>query len=55
MEIRWAKQEDAIDLGIILSESWKVAYKNIIPDEVLDKINVKKREDYFKESLKEKK
>ncbi|WP_130807919.1 GNAT family N-acetyltransferase [Senegalia massiliensis] len=55
MDIRWAKKEDSKDLSIIHSESWKTAYKNIVSDEVLDKIDVKKREDYFKQLLKEKK
>lgn len=51
--IRYAESIDAQILGKIHSESWKVAYKNTIPSEVLDKITADKRAIYFKKALSE--
>ncbi len=53
--IRWASPEDAEDLGVIHALGWKIAYKGIIPDEVLDNITVEKRMKYFEKALKDKK
>jgi len=51
MSIRWATYEDAEKLAIVHSEGWKTAYKNIIPDEVLDSIRVDKRRKIFERAL----
>ncbi|EQB86230.1 hypothetical protein J2Z44_002418 [Clostridium punense] len=41
--IRYANIKDARTLGEIHSKSWKVAYKGIVPDEILKNITVEKR------------
>ncbi len=51
--IRYANASDSKILGYIHSQSWKVAYKNIIPDLILDNISAEKREKYFFKSLSE--
>jgi ribosomal protein S18 acetylase RimI-like enzyme len=45
--IRYADSSYAKILGVIHAQSWKVAYKGIIPDEVLDNITAEKREQRF--------
>ena len=52
--IRWAVESDSNALGLIHANSWKVAYKGIIPDEVLDKISPEKRGTRFYNVIKEK-
>ena len=52
-KIRYANTDDAIILGHIHSKSWKVAYKGIVPDEVLNNITAEKRQGYFKKALTE--
>lgn len=52
-KIRYATYIDAKILGKIHALSWKVAYKNIIPDEVLDNITIEKRIKYFEKALTE--
>lgn len=49
--IRYANISDAKTLAEIHSRSWKVAYKGIVPDEVLENITVEKREKYFEKAL----
>ncbi|ACB84646.1 GNAT family N-acetyltransferase [Natranaerobius thermophilus] len=49
--IRWAKKEDCKELGKIHTKSWQMAYKNIIPDEILKRLNPTKRAEYFQNSL----
>ena len=49
--IRYAKIEDARILGEIHSQSWKVAYKGIVPDEILDNLTVGKRQEYFEDGI----
>ncbi|WP_242837289.1 GNAT family N-acetyltransferase [Alkaliphilus transvaalensis] len=51
--IRYASVDDAEILGVIHSQSWKMAYKNIVPDEILDNITSDKRTEYFRKALKE--
>ena len=51
-EIRWAQEQDARDLGAIHSSSWKIAYKNIVPDKFLDRITAEQRADYFRDAIK---
>lgn len=52
-EIRYATIKDASILAQIHSSSWKIAYKGIVPDNVLDNITVEKRIKYFEQALKE--
>lgn len=47
MQIRYAKVEDAAIIANIHIQSWKVAYQNIVPDEVLSRLDVNKRTAYF--------
>lgn len=51
IKIRWAAYDDAEDLGIIHSQGWKAAYKNIIPDKVLGTITAEKRKKRFEEAI----
>ncbi len=51
--IRYANIKDARTLGEIHSKSWKVAYKGIVPDEILKNITVEKRQAYFEKALTE--
>lgn len=52
--VRFADLNDAKILGYIHSESWKSAYKTIIPSSILDNISSEKREKYFRKALSEK-
>lgn len=52
-DIRYATINDARILAQIHSTSWKVAYKGIVPNSVLDNITVEKREKHFEQALKE--
>jgi hypothetical protein len=52
--VRFANFLDAKTLGYIHCQSWKSAYKTIIPDSILDDISVEKRERYFRKALTEK-
>lgn len=52
--IRFADFNDSKLLGYIYAKSWKVAYKTIIPDLILDDISAEKREKYFEKALSEK-
>ncbi|GFZ33268.1 N-acetyltransferase [Clostridium zeae] len=51
IRIRYAEINDAKILGEIHSRSWKIAYKGIVPDEVLENITAEKREKYFEKAL----
>lgn len=53
VKIRWANQNDWYDLGLIHSESFRKAYKCIIPDDFLDKFTIEKRQNYYKKALSE--
>jgi ribosomal protein S18 acetylase RimI-like enzyme len=53
-KIRYADVNDAKVLGEIHSKSWKIAYKNIVPDSVLNNISAEKRQKYFEKALSEK-
>jgi ribosomal protein S18 acetylase RimI-like enzyme len=52
-KIRYANVDDAAILGEIHSQSWKVAYKGIVPKEILNKISSEKRQKYFEKALSE--
>lgn len=52
-KIRYATYVDAKILGQIHALSWKVAYKNIVPDEILDNITIEKRIKFFEKALTE--
>ena len=49
--VRKAEIEDCRDLGRIHSESWKAAYKEIIPDSFLDKITAESRGKRFADAM----
>lgn len=51
--IRYADKNDFKELGYIHSESFKTAYKTIIPDSILNNISAQKREKYFHKVLSE--
>ena len=51
--IRYANVDDAKILGEIHSKSWKITYKGIVSDKILDNITVEKREKYFEKALTE--
>jgi ribosomal protein S18 acetylase RimI-like enzyme len=52
-KIRYADINDAKILGQIHSNSWKIAYKGIVPDEVLNNITIEKRQKYFEKAFAE--
>lgn len=52
-KIRYANVDDAATLGQIHSQSWKVAYKGIVPEEILNNISSEKRQRYFEKALSE--
>lgn len=49
--IRHADINDCEALGIIHSESWKVTYRGIVPDLILDNMTAKKSEEKFYYSI----
>lgn len=53
-KIRWANINDSKRLGYVHSQTWKTAYKNIVPEKVLNEITPKKREKYFRKAIKNK-
>lgn len=52
-KIRYADITDAEIMGEIHSRSWKAAYKNIVPDSILNKISAENRQKYFEKVLSE--
>jgi len=54
LHIRYANEGDAFTLAYIHVNSWKAAYKNIVPDEILDNLSVDKRKLYFENVIKDK-
>lgn len=52
-QIRHADVNDAEIMGGIHAGSWKAAYKGIVPDSFLDRINAEGRANYFYKALKE--
>ncbi len=51
MRIRKAEPKDAKKLAQIHIDSWKVAYRGLVPDNILEKLNYDKRKIGFKEAL----
>jgi len=51
-EITRASADDATAIAYILVKSWQVAYRGIMPDELLDNISVKQREEGWRLHLK---
>lgn len=49
--IREAIENDAVSIGIVYTESWKSAYKGMIPDEYLNQLDSEKRAERFKRDL----
>lgn len=52
ISIRTARQEDADAISYVHVESWKTAYKGIVPDDFLNKLNLDSRIEYWKRTLK---
>ena len=52
-KVRRADVNDARVLGEIHSSSWKIAYRGIVPDSILDNTSVDKRQKYFEKALSE--
>jgi ribosomal protein S18 acetylase RimI-like enzyme len=53
VEIRWANDHDWHDLGFVHFESYRNAYKGIIPDDFFDIFTREKQEKYYQKSLSE--
>jgi ribosomal protein S18 acetylase RimI-like enzyme len=51
IEIRPARVDDCHDLGHIHVESWKAAYKGVVPDSFLDKMSADRSEDRFIDAI----
>ncbi|CAG7658341.1 GNAT family N-acetyltransferase [Paenibacillus allorhizosphaerae] len=51
IEIRWAQLDDIQELGFVHSEAYRNAYQGIIPDEYLNQVTPKVREEYFYRAL----
>lgn len=49
--VRRTNTDDARILGEIHSRSWKIAYRGIVPDSILDNISAEKRQKYFEKAL----
>lgn len=49
--IRWATEEDAEELGRLHTDSWRAAYREIIPEEVLNSIDPQKRAGNFRNAI----
>jgi len=47
IKVRPARLDDCHDLGYIHVESWKAAYKGIVPDSFLDEMSVERSENRF--------
>lgn len=50
-KIRYADINDAQILGDISNKAWNAAYKNIVPDHILNNISTEKRKSYFEKSI----
>lgn len=55
MKIRRAEIGDEKDIANVIINTWKNAYRNIVPDDFLMSLNTEKHEQLFKEHIKEKK
>jgi GNAT superfamily N-acetyltransferase len=53
IKIRYANAADAEILAILHVNSWKEAYKGIIPDDYLNRMTIEKRQSYFSKVLSE--
>ena len=51
LQIKDANLKDCGILGLIHSESWKAAYRGIVPDSVLDNMSMEKSEKKFYNSF----
>lgn len=52
-KIRYADVNDARVLGEIHSNSWKIAYRDIVPESILVNISADKRQKYFEKAISE--
>ncbi len=53
IKIQWAQYHDWCDLGFIHSESFRSAYRGIIPDDFLNGFAIEKRHNYYQKALNE--
>lgn len=53
IEVRWANYNDWKELGSVHSDSYRSAYKGIIPDDFLENFTAEKRQEYFQKVLSE--
>jgi len=51
MEIRRATPDDAVALAKVHIDSWRTAYRGLVPDSHLDGLNYERRAQRFRESL----
>lgn len=51
MQVRPMTLDDCKEVARIHTESWRYAYKGIVPDEFLDSIDVKKREENWSKGM----
>lgn len=49
--IRKAKLEDAHSIAVIHVESWRAAYRGLLPQKILDDLSVERREEFWRETL----
>ncbi len=53
MKMRWANAEDASALARVHLESWRSAYRGIVPESAIEAYTLEKREDRFRKGLAE--
>lgn len=51
MNIRKAKAEDTAGIAKVHVDSWRTTYKNIVPDEFLERMSYEERENMWKRAL----
>jgi ribosomal protein S18 acetylase RimI-like enzyme len=51
MRIRWATPDDASAIARVHVESWRTAYRGILPDDFLDGLTLESREERWRERL----
>lgn len=51
LTIRKATKSDAVSIASIHSNTWKVTYKDIVPEKVLNKVSFRNRLEYFQDVL----
>lgn len=51
MKIRRASEDDAAELARVHVDSWRAAYRGLVPDAILERFEYRWREERFRESL----